>query len=321
MGLWTWIKSKFSKKRPDPPMVSLVFLLAEPREMVAEDVAEAARNALGVEIVASQGESSADNPLEEEPDPHADPNFVVGSAPAMIARINGRTFLINCFPGPYVQDAEAAAEAIPELRLRQAVASHKGWLSVDLLREGDGDDSNLAAVYRVIGKLLAEFARDADDVLAIVDPATNRINAFDPSLLDRLASDDPRSAVEVAANVPVVPIAADDPRLVAAVAEARERWPEFVRAFEERQSNQMFSVKAEIVDGNDHEFMWLQVTALEGDRIYGILDNDPIQVRNVRLGGRVRVSVSALNDWIYTVGDTRHGGFTIDVLRDRHSNS
>jgi uncharacterized protein YegJ (DUF2314 family) len=113
---------------------------------------------------------------------------------------------------------------------------------------------------------------------------------------------------------PVVGVSANDPRLRAAVREARRRWPEFVAAFEQRQAGQMFSVKVPVREGKHTEYMWLSVSALEHEMIYGRLDNEPVHMKQLHAGDRLRVPVGDLNDWLYTRGDTLAGGFTIEVL-------
>jgi uncharacterized protein YegJ (DUF2314 family) len=107
----------------------------------------------------------------------------------------------------------------------------------------------------------------------------------------------------------------------AAVAEARRRWPEFVAAFEQRRAGQLFAVKAPITDGNNTEFMWAAVTAIEGDLVLGTLENEPVDLKNFRYGGRVRIPSIDLNDWIISEGDSHRGGFTINVLTDLHGGS
>jgi uncharacterized protein YegJ (DUF2314 family) len=67
-------------------------------------------------------------------------------------------------------------------------------------------------------------------------------------------------------------------------------------------------------DSKMTEYMWVSVSALENGMIYGRLDNEPVELKRLRSGDRVRVPVAELNDWLYTRGDLLAGGFTIDVL-------
>jgi uncharacterized protein YegJ (DUF2314 family) len=210
-----------------------------------------------------------------------------------------------------MDDPDAAADGVTELRLRKAVREHSAWLSVDLL--GEVHRSEIAEVYHVIGKLTAALADD--DCLAIFAPATGQLNLYDSDSNRFLCGRDPFELFEVCNHPPVVPVSGNDPRLRAAVAKARKHWPQFVTAFENRRSDQTFSVKARIGDESLAEFMWVAVTGLENGWIYGRLDNDPIELESIRCGDRVRVHLRELNDWLFTDGDHVKGGFTIDVLR------
>jgi uncharacterized protein YegJ (DUF2314 family) len=104
----------------------------------------------------------------------------------------------------------------------------------------------------------------------------------------------------------------------AAVQTARDRWPEFVEAFECRDDDQHFAMKARFEEDDSVEFMWVTVTAIEGELVLGVLDSDPADVKSLRCGDRVRVTLDNLNDWMFVDGDEEPvGGFTIAVLTKR----
>jgi uncharacterized protein YegJ (DUF2314 family) len=75
------------------------------------------------------------------------------------------------------------------------------------------------------------------------------------------------------------------------------------------------SAAGKYLEGEMREFMWLQVTAIKNDTIYGTLDSDPIHVKSLRSGSHVQVEVQSLNDWIFTKGKGTRGGFSIEALR------
>ena len=56
---------------------------------------------------------------------------------------------------------------------------------------------------------------------------------------------------------------------------------------------------------------------MENDVISGKVDNEPVQLTNVKLGSRVRLKQQVLNDWLYTDGGKMVGGFTVKVLQAR----
>jgi len=282
----------------DAPMISLVLLLAEPRPMDLPTLTDTIERAWSVWL--DRGSPDATE-------------FVVGEKPTFVVKIgDGEMYLVHVFDRPYVDDVDAAAELIRELRLRDAFRRHRAWLSVDRL--GAEECTEQAAAYRRIGKLVAALADD--DCLAIWCPETEQMNVWSDELKEALSGPEPLAAFAGEnVNVPVVQVDDDSPEMKAAVAEAGGRWPEFLSAFESRREDQMFSVKAPISDGEHTEFMWVNVTAIENDVIFGLLGNDPVSVTGIQAGDRVRVELGDLNDWVYTEGERLIGGFTIEVLK------
>ena len=107
------------------------------------------------------------------------------------------------------------------------------------------------------GFAIAAAAADAGArVTLIAGPVTLR----SPEGVDRI---DVETAEQMADAV-MDALPADCAIMVAAVAECRRRWPEFVAAFEAR-SGENFLVKAPVAHGDNTEFIWLSVTALEND--------------------------------------------------------
>jgi uncharacterized protein YegJ (DUF2314 family) len=221
--------------------------------------------------------------------------------------------MVHNFDSPYFDDPSDVADDLPELRAKQAVEDHRAWLSADIVAwEGEEDDR--AAAYRLIARLLAELADD--NCLALVDPDLGRIFVYDPETEAKLRSTDPLRELQQPYYVPVQQIEGDDPRLEAAVAEARRRWPEFVAAFEQRDDEDLYSVKASFTDGENTEFMWLSVGSIENDVIYGTLGNDPVNVKGLKEGQPVHTKVEDLNDWLFVAGEEPVGGFTVKVLAE-----
>jgi uncharacterized protein YegJ (DUF2314 family) len=202
------------------------------------------------------------------------------------------------------------ANAVDVAAARDAILNHKAWLAVDAL--GDPKQVRPPEAYRHIGKLLAALADD--ECMAIYDPRSRAITLYDPALREVLGGPEPLSVFgEHWANF--VRVEREDPRMTAAVEEARRRWPEFVAAFGKRRPDQTFAVKIAFREGEIVEFMWVKVAAIEGEQIRGILDNEPVDVKSVRHGDSVQVKLADLNDWIYVQDGTMIGGFTVKVLQ------
>jgi uncharacterized protein YegJ (DUF2314 family) len=102
--------------------------------------------------------------------------------------------------------------------------------------------------------------------------------------------------------------------MAAAVAEARRRWPEFVAAFNQRRPMQGFAVKVPFHEREENEYMWVEVSKLDGNNIHGTLVNEPKVISSLKLNDQVTVKLDDLNDWLYSDGKEMVGGFTAKVL-------
>lgn len=287
----------------DDQMISFVALLREPQRIEPIYVATAAKKAWGADL-------SYDESDEEGPD-----GFVVGddSTPTLIVKYRERMIMVNNLAAPYVDDPQEVADTIPDLRLRGLVAEHTAWLSCDALGVESFDDDVVREWYRILGPLFSELVDD--NCLAILTPLTGHLAPNMDETLEMLKSDDPLQALEDDAPVPVIQVSDDDPRMIAAVEEAQRRWPEFVAAFEQR-NGENFSVKAPVTAGDNTEFIWLNVTAIENQVIYGQLANEPVSLGNLKIGSKVRVMVEKLNDWVVVQNGQPVGLFTAKVITD-----
>jgi hypothetical protein len=233
VGFFRWLKSLFSRKKSDGP-IAFVWLLDRPRHLDLDTVRRIVGQAVGVQI-----------PAEPEADSEC---FVIGEPPSMMVKIPDYMLLVNCVPAPYVDNPSKAADSVSELRLKKILQEHQAWVSADLF--GDYDEEQTRRGYGIIGKIAADMA--GDDCLALYMPHADRMVPYAPELLEALRSDDPLAQLGWEVS-PVVQISEDDPRMKAAVAEARARWPEFVQAFEHpspQQSN--FAVKLPMAEHGVH---------------------------------------------------------------------
>jgi len=303
MGFMSRIKGLVGKKAEDEEdgsFLSLVFLLKEPRTLDLQALNELANEAVGVPLTVQEAPAGF----------HGE-----GSQVFLAAADNFKyAFQILSVNRPYFDDPKETAEDMPDLRMKQAVLEHGGWLSVDLPGNADAWEDKDEA-YRQIGKLLAALAWE--DCLAIVNAEVGAINVFRPEMVETLRGPDPLDVFGQFEVSPIVNVADDDPEMVAAVAEARRRWPEFVAAFEKRTEDQVFGVKVPFREGGEEEFMWVTVTRIDGDEVTGILDSDSIYIKNIKTGDDVHVGIAELNDWNYVKDGELIGGFTIKVLQAR----
>lgn len=110
-----------------------------------------------------------------------------------------------------------------------------------------------------------------------------------------------------------------DPAMEAAVAEARQRFPEFRRRVAAAAPGEQFYVKLpfQTPDKKYTEFMWLRVTSLEGDTGTGVLENEPVEVKTIKAGESVQFPASEVEDWGVTDarGKALAGQFTVKAMK------
>jgi len=80
-----------------------------------------------------------------------------------------------------------------------------------------------------------------------------------------------------------------------------------------------FAVKVAFAYGSDgaREHIWLVEPIFSGDMVSGIVNNDPVDVKNMQFGQKVTAPTSDISDWMYIEHDVLKGGFTMRVLLDR----
>jgi uncharacterized protein YegJ (DUF2314 family) len=296
----------------DEPLVSLVYFLAEAREVDEQSIRNCVASALGIRF--------------RNGDPEAE-SFVAPFSPPdrrerelhirhFMVKVPDGLFAVLVSDRPYIENpGEFARDSIRDKRLRTAVERHVAWISVDWMDEGRDLEGSRRA-YATIGRILASMG--GPDCLAVYCPELQRCNEFDPGLLDALAGGSPLRLFDEPTFEPVIEIADNDPRMKAAVREAVSRWPEFVAAFEASlpPERERFIVKAEFREGRKSEYMWVSVREIDDRGVSGVLMNDPHELIEVHRGAIVSFPLTRLSDWIYPEGDSHVGGFTLDVLAE-----
>ena len=299
------------EKEDTVELLSMVLLLKEPMYLETSILAQLASIAWdsAVEAIDTDRDDAELGTAFDE----SSGSFVGGSSPHFVCCHPPALLAVHVGDDPYFDDVESLTADIPELRMRKAVEDHRAWLSVDVVTWMISPLDHRDA-YRMISSLLAELADE--NCLAVLDAANGRIYVYDPDTERKLRSDDPIEQLRNPYYAPILSVNDEDPRILAAVAEARERWPEFVSAFENRseRNGSPFLVKAAFDDGDQTEFMWMEVTGIENGTIYGVLGNDPAYLSSIGKGDHVHVDQARLNDWVCPIRDQPMGGFTLKVL-------
>jgi uncharacterized protein YegJ (DUF2314 family) len=283
-------------------LISIVLLQRQPRSLDPVILKETLSEAWG---------GSFDDESEDQ--------FVTGEDPVHFVRNQQGMWLIHNHPEPY-DDPVEMANSIPELRLKTAVAEHRAWLSVDLMVPGN-EDLPLDTFYPYIFRLIKDLAND--DTLVIYRPESGSLNIWDREVAASLGSEDPLQSFSRPSNPSVFAVQEDDPRMLAAVKEARDYFHVFRDHWAGRKEGQYFAVKAKITRDEITEYIWIEVTGLEPDYVHGTLGNEPVNLAGLKLGSQVEVPFSDLKDWTVMIDEETPplGLYTVKVVQDAQSQS
>jgi hypothetical protein len=158
--------SPANARRPsEPPLVSLVMLIAQPAPLSDES--------LRMSLAQRFGESmNLFTRIDEQ---------------TLAVRIHSQRFRILNAQSPYVQDRQTEAMNAATPTLGDAIRQHEAWRSVDLLETSESADRR--PTYRTIGALLAELAGDVQP-LAVFCPETGKMTAWRGGMVDELRDAD-----------------------------------------------------------------------------------------------------------------------------------
>ncbi|MCP4442543.1 MAG: DUF2314 domain-containing protein [Aureispira sp.] len=82
-------------------------------------------------------------------------------------------------------------------------------------------------------------------------------------------------------------------------------------------SQQYFSVKVKIVDGEHTEHIWLGDPSFDQDNnLFGVVGNRPIDVSTVKLHQKIGITKDLVSDWMIIKKGRLIGGYTIRAVRD-----
>jgi uncharacterized protein YegJ (DUF2314 family) len=295
-GIAFWWRRRRRRHR----LISFVALV---RESVTFDLAVLAKVA-GKVWKADLGDGTAEG----------EDGFVVGVGVTNTIMHKDRLFLINSFPAPYVPDVEKTAAGITDMRIRSLFCEHRAWFSCDAMGvDASTPEEEVRLLYRRLGLLFAELLDE--NCLLIYLPDSTQVFPINDDTEAALRSEDPLTKLQGTLTPPVIGVSDDDPLMKKAVAKARASWPQFVEGHEANLGED-FSVKAPVTHGDNTEFIWISVTSIEGERVYGELGNEPADLGPLKLGSKVSVPTAELNDWCYVdPNGNLVGGFTIEAVQ------
>ena len=292
-------------------MIALVYLLDEPRPLTEEELRQVVSEELDVEI--SADDENAECVVVEVEVP-AEAGVPEGAVTCFMVRLGEAVFTVNNFAIPYLDNDEEAAENTGDECLLRILKEHSAWISMDYMGDVE-DEEEWADAYLIIGRVMAGLA--GPDCVALYCPSIDSAVEYDDDVLDILRSDWPLALFEESSYSPESLYDGDDPRINAAVEEARERWPEFVAAFSKREhGGPPFAAKVRFEDEELVEYLWVIVTAIEGDQVSGIVDSNPHDLSSVEAGDPAHFLASEIYDWVYPNGNEPAGAFTMKAIEE-----
>lgn len=309
------IASEFDGSKDDGrPLISLVLLLRKPRHLDATLTArycEAAWGGTFDVIRDSPGNETTSGP---GPDPKQPLNgqFVAGTPPMLVVGAANRLHLVHCSDQPYFDDPSGLADRAGDLRIRRVLEENRGWIAVDLVRR-TGEEIDPSDHYPRLARLIAELA--GPDCQAIYQPDEGHFNHWDESLEAKLRDGDLPGVFDELTSPAVVEVSDEDPRMIEASRQARERWVEFVEAFRSGTASNC-AVKAPVCAGDRTEFIWITVDAITDQEVRGRLGNDPVDLGDLRLDSKVTVPIDSVEDWVFFRNEQPTGLFSIKALSD-----
>jgi uncharacterized protein YegJ (DUF2314 family) len=292
MGLLDRIRQWSRKLRnKEDEFISVVLLLRKPRTASQQDLEEALARAWQVKLPDTQ-----------------ERHFVLAQGPLTLVKVPGGMVQVLSAARPYIQAPTEFAKRIGDARIRDAVLNHGGWISVDhMLTDPQKQKSDSAHKYSLCAKLAAELV--SENCLGVCFPGENRIVAASGDLAGNLRTfRNVDEFCDLASPPPVVDLS--DEFIEKARLEATKRFPEFVKAFEDRLPNEKFFLKRKFSEGEHAEWMWVDVTEVREGRYLGSLENDPLWIKSVRRGDKVEVAPNEVEDWLFAQKGKPVGGFS-----------
>lgn len=291
-------------------LISLVHLRATKRYLEPAILAQALSDAWNVKL---QAHSTQTPPTASEMEDYTD-GFVADTGPTYIVFMTKpftAFFIVHNHDGNYFSNPESLADKVPNLRFAEVIRTHEAWLSIDLLDKASSPET-LAQAYQLIGKAVSALADD--QTLALFCPQHSFINLWNESLEEQLCGPEPLKVFQQEVKAPIFGVG-DDSGIEQAIAEARERWPEFAKAFRNRKrEDPPFIVKAPFTTEGKTEHIWLEVFGIEPEYVHGHLLNDPFYHPSLKSGSQVEVPVAEISDWVFAEDGKPVGNFTAQAI-------
>ncbi|MBX9746470.1 MAG: DUF2314 domain-containing protein [Hyphomonadaceae bacterium] len=109
----------------------------------------------------------------------------------------------------------------------------------------------------------------------------------------------------------------NDAAMAAAIEEARRTYPQFLADFGRappfRQGDYMVKVAMPTPDGGE-EHIWVDNLRRDGERLFGMLANEPGNLPGMHLGSPVEIDHARISDWSISGSEGMYGNYTTRVM-------
>lgn len=142
--------------------------------------------------------------------------------------------------------------------------------------------------------------------------------SFFKKLFGKKENETPPDVVKREGEPDVYYVAGEEERMNFAMEKARLTISYFKESLTRpKATQQSFSLKARIEDGEMTEHIWLSDVSYDEDKnFYGTVNNEPVDVTNVTFGQQIGIATEHVSDWMIIEDGRLIGGYTIRAVRD-----
>jgi len=91
-------------------------------------------------------------------------------------------------------------------------------------------------------------------------------------------------------------LAKDDPRLAKIKAAAQSDVPRLQELVRQNPGHWIVSAKVPATDHHGTEHLWINIATIEGQKIHGSIQNDPVTIKTMKVGGAISSTLSEIED-------------------------
>jgi uncharacterized protein YegJ (DUF2314 family) len=111
---------------------------------------------------------------------------------------------------------------------------------------------------------------------------------------------------------------ANDSEMNKAIATARSTLLIFDSAYKSNKyDTSTFSLKVRFPTQTGAEHIWATSITLDDNDYYGLVDNLPELVTEIKEGQKIKINRDDISDWLYSDNGILRGGYTIRLIRNR----